>query len=88
MLPHVSLAEFQMLRAAAVCALTHGLRGKSGKLLISVIIDTRPHSHTHATLSLSHIHTHTCNSLFFFQDVNLNISKASVCFNLPELSKH
>jgi len=30
-LPHVSLAAFQMLSAAAVCALTRGLGGKSGK---------------------------------------------------------
>lgn len=59
MLSHVSLAEFQMLRAAAVCSLTRGFKGKSGKLLISVIIDTRPHAHTHAALTLEF-------PLFFF----------------------
>lgn len=56
---HMCLAEFQMLRAAAACSLIHGLRAKSRKLLISVIIDTCPHSHTHATISLSLTNTHT-----------------------------
>lgn len=35
MLPHVSLAEFQMLRATAVCALTHGLQWKEWKAIDS-----------------------------------------------------
>lgn len=53
---HVSLAKLQMLSAAAVCALTHWLRGKSGKLLIVVITDIQLLSHMHCVCCLSETH--------------------------------
>lgn len=71
---HVLLAEVQMLSAMAVCSLTRGLRGKRGKLLISGIIDGRPHSRTSTSLSLTHTHY----SSLLLKDVVLNISKVSV----------
>lgn len=56
---HVSLAKLQLLSAAVVCALTHWLRGKSGKLLIVVITDIQLLSHMHCVCSLFVSQKHT-----------------------------
>lgn len=79
-----------MLRVATCVHWPMAFRGKSGKLSISVIIDTRPHSHTHTRCSFSL--SHAC-FLFFSFEMHIWIFQkrsAHVCtlINLHELSKH